>query len=67
MIVGRLEIINPIVTVVSVNDFISEKICNIEIILTSAGVKYHHTMTGFTYEETWEDVDIINWVNEQLN
>ena len=60
------EITNPQVEVISVSDNIQEKTCNVSIALTTDTAKFGVDLSGFTYVDSWEDVDIISWVNSEL-
>ena len=59
----NVEITNPIVTVITVNDMIQEKICNADVLLTIPDAKFGVTFYGYTYTTDWNDQDIIDWVN----
>jgi hypothetical protein len=60
------EITNPQVEVISVSDNIQAKTCNVDILLTTDTAKFGVTLNGFTYLDSWEDVDIIAWVDTEL-
>lgn len=60
------EITNPQVEVVNVSDNIQAKTCNASIVLTTDTAKFGVTLNGFTYSDSWEDADIISWVNSEL-
>jgi hypothetical protein len=62
----NVEIINPTVEVVNVIDNINTKTCNIEVLLTTDTAEFGVTLNGFTYLETWDDADVINWVGIEL-
>lgn len=62
----KVEITNPTIEVKLVNDNIIDKVCSVEIILTTDTAKFGVQLDGFTYAETWEDADVLNWVNEEL-
>jgi hypothetical protein len=62
----KVEITNPTTEVKLVNDNIIDKVCSVEIILTTDTAKFGVQLDGFTYVETWEDADVINWVTEEL-
>ena len=57
---------NPTIEVVSVNDSILNKTCSVNVKLSNTGGEYGITLSGFTYTDTWEDVDIESWVNAEL-
>jgi hypothetical protein len=62
----KVEITNPTTEVKLVNDNIIDKVCSVEIILTTDTAKFGVQLDGFTYAETWEDADVLNWVTEEL-
>ena len=62
----KVEITNPTTQVKLVNDNITDKVCSVEILLTTDSAKFGVQLDGFTYAETWEDADVLNWVNEEL-
>ena len=62
----KVEITNPTTEVKLVNDNIIDKVCSVEILLTTDTAKFGVQLDGFTYVETWEDVDVLNWVTEEL-
>lgn len=62
----KVEISNPTVTIVSVNDNLNGKTCDVNILLTTDSAKFGVSLNGFTYSETWEDLDIENWVSLEL-
>lgn len=62
----QLEITDPQVEVVAVNDSIKEKTCSADILLTTDTGKFGINLQGFTYETTWEDADVYAWVQLEL-
>ena len=62
----NVEIINPVVEVINVIDNINTKVCNVDILLTTDTAQFGVTLNGFTYNETWDDADVINWVGIEL-
>ena len=62
----NVEITNPTTQVKLVNDNIIDKVCSVEILLTTDSAKFGVQLDGFTYADTWEDADVLNWVNEEL-
>ena len=62
----KVEITNPTTEVKLVNDNIIDKVCSVEILLTTDTAKFGVQLDGFTYANTWEDADVLNWVNEEL-
>jgi hypothetical protein len=62
----NVEITNPTTEVKLVNDNIVDKVCSVEILLTTDTAKFGVQLDGFTYADTWEDADVLNWVTEEL-
>jgi hypothetical protein len=62
----NVEITDPQVEVVAVNDSIKEKTCDVDILLTTDSAKFGVNLQGFTYVDTWEDDDIYAWVQIEL-
>ena len=62
----NVNITNPSVEVVSVNDKITDKRCDVNIKLTTDSAEFGVNLSGFTYADTWEDADILAWVNTEL-
>jgi hypothetical protein len=62
----NLEIVDPIKQVVNVIDNIENKTCNANVLLTTDTAQFGVTLNGFTYEETWDDQEIRNWVAIEL-
>lgn len=58
----NVEIVNPTIEILVVNDLLPSKTCNVDILLTTDSAKFGVNLEGFTYELTWEDADIENWV-----
>lgn len=52
------------VEITSVNDNLKNKSASVDVLINS---KYGTTLNGFTYTSTWEDKDVFEWVNEELN
>ena len=62
----NVEITNPTTKIKLVNDNIIDKVCSVEILLTTDTAKFGVQLDGFTYADTWEDADVLNWVTEEL-
>ena len=62
----NVEITNPTTQVKLVNDNIIDKVCSVEILLTTDTAKFGVQLDGFTYADTWEDADVLNWVTQEL-
>ena len=52
------------IEVTSVNDNLANKSASVDVLINS---KYGTTLQGFIYSSTWEDKDVLTWVNEELN
>jgi hypothetical protein len=64
----KVEIVDPMVTVVNVSDKIQLKYCVVSILLIDeVGTQFGFTFPElFTYVDTWTDADIDAWVDKQL-
>jgi hypothetical protein len=62
----NVEIVNPTIEVLSVNDDIKQKTCVVYIQLTTDSAKFGVDLNGFTYLDTWEDSDVYKWVEVEL-
>lgn len=62
----NVEITNPVIEVVNVVDNINTKYCNVNINLVTADAEFGVMLEGFTYSETWDDSDVVNWVGIEL-
>lgn len=51
------------VEITSVNDNVKTKTASIDILLNG---KYGTTLNGFEYSTTWEDSEVLEWVNKEL-
>jgi hypothetical protein len=58
----KVEIVNPTIEIQQVNDALTSKTCSVDILLKTDSAKFGVNLQGFTYDESWEDADIENWV-----
>lgn len=59
-------IVNPTIEAVSVSDNLSTKTCSVSVKLTSGANEFGVNLSGFTYADTWEDADVLSWVNTKM-
>jgi hypothetical protein len=59
----NVEIINPSVDILNVTDAINEKTCSVSVLLKTDSASFGVDFPGFTYQITWTDEEIIDWVN----
>ena len=52
------------VEITSVNDNVKTKTASVDLVLNG---KYGTTLQGFTYTSTWEDSEVLEWANNELN
>lgn len=52
------------VEITSVNDNVKTKTASVDLVLNG---KYGTTLNGFTYTTTWEDSEVLQWANNELN
>ena len=62
----KIEITDPTIEVVNVNDDILNKNCVVSILVTVDNFKAIVKLYDFTYVDTWEDADVIEWVKTKL-
>lgn len=62
----NVEIINPTVTVTTVTDNIIDKVCTVNVLLTTTSTIFGVEFNGYRYTEDWNDTDIINWIDNEL-
>ena len=62
----KIEITDPTIEVVNVSDDIVNKNCVVSILVTVDNFKAIVKLYDFTYVDTWEDADVIEWVNTKL-
>ena len=58
----NVEITDPLVNVEKVNDSIMYHTCSVDVVLTTESAVFGVTFVGFTYVDTWDDDDIVAWV-----
>ena len=52
------------VEITSVNDNVKSKTASVDLVING---KYGTTLNGFTYSTTWEDSEVLEWANNELN
>ena len=52
------------VEITSINDNVKSKTASVDLVLNG---KYGTTLNGFTYTSTWEDSEVLEWANNELN
>jgi hypothetical protein len=62
----NIEIVDPLKQVVNVIDNIENKTCNVDLLLTTDTAQFGVTLSGFTYDITWDDDEIKAWVEIEL-
>ena len=61
----NIDIVNPTWEVTSVTDNYNNT-CTINIILVTDSAKFGVSLEGFTYNETWEDAYIFDFIPKKL-
>lgn len=59
----NVEITDPSVEITNVTDNIQQKTCSASVLLTTPSAEFGVQFDGFSYVDSWEDQDIIDWVN----
>lgn len=64
----EIEFTDPTITEIVVNDSIVKKLCQVSVIIEVDGAKckYGYSIGNYTYQDTWEDADIENFVKTQM-
>lgn len=62
----KITIVNPTITVRSVLDCFGTKSCVVNIVLEVDASKFAIPLYGFTYLDTWTDVEINTFVASEL-
>lgn len=62
----KVEIIDPTIENVSVNDNISRKQCDVSCVLNYGGNLFGINIGVFIYKDTWEDSEIIEFIETEL-
>lgn len=52
------------VEITSVTDNVKAKTASVNLVINN---KYGTTLQGFTYSTTWEDSEVLQWANKELN
>ena len=52
------------VEVIHVNDDVKNKLASVDLLINA---KFTTTLHGFTYSTTWEDSEVLEWANNELN
>lgn len=52
------------VEITSVNDNVKTKTASVDLVING---KYGTTLNGFTYSTTWDDSEVLEWANKELN
>lgn len=60
------EIIDPIVTLMVVNDDIIQQTCSAVIQLSTETSKFGILFEGYSYTSDWNNQDIIKWINDEI-
>jgi hypothetical protein len=64
----KVEIVDPTITNIVVTDNISEKKCIVNcVLLDSSGSSFGVEIGTKTYKDTWNDSDIISFIESELN
>jgi hypothetical protein len=49
--------------VTNVNDNINSKVANVTVLING---KFSTTLTGFKYVDSWEDSEVLDWANLEI-
>ncbi len=62
----KVMIVDPVITIQRVTDDFIQKSCSVNVLLSSTGNQYVVILLGFKYETTWNDIDISDFVQNEL-
>jgi hypothetical protein len=63
----NVEIVNPTIEVLVIHDTIAQRTCNVDVLLTTETANFGLTLSGFTYENDWNDDEVIAWTMVELS
>lgn len=64
----KVEIVDPTIENIQVTDNISELKCSVSCVLVDqSGSRFGVSFNGFEYVQTWEDSDIMGFIQEQMS
>lgn len=64
----KVEIVDPTIENIQVTDNIEKLTCLVSCVLVDpSGSRFGVDFNGFTYEQTWEDSDIMVFIQEQMS
>lgn len=62
----KLTIQDPEIQIVNVQDNWLTKTCRVDVVLKTTDTSFGVTLEGFSYNQTWYDIDITNFVNQKM-
>jgi len=63
----NVEIENPRVEVITILDTIASKSCEVLVNLVTDSTTFGVTLSGFTYENDWNDTEVEAWTLTELS
>jgi hypothetical protein len=61
-----VEIVDPIIIMITVHDNVLNRTCSVDLELTADGAKFGINLPGFTYESDWSDDEVRIWAFTEL-
>ena len=63
----NVEIINPNIEVLIIHDTIAQKMCSVDVLLSTPTANFGITLDGFTYVSDWNDEEVEIWTMVELS
>lgn len=63
----NVEIVNPTIEVLVIHDTIAQRTCSVDVLLTTESANFGLTLSGFTYENDWNDEEVEIWTMVELS
>jgi hypothetical protein len=63
----NVEIVNPTIEVITIHDTIAQRTCSVDVLLTTESANFGVTLSGFTYENDWNDEEVEIWTMVELS
>jgi hypothetical protein len=63
----NVEIVNPTIEVLVIHDTIAQRTCSVDVLLATESANFGLTISGFTYENDWNDEEVEIWTMVELS
>jgi hypothetical protein len=62
----NVEIVDPIIIMITIHDNVLDHTCSVDLELTADGAKFGVNLPGFTYSLDWNDEEVRIWAFTEL-